>query len=37
MRTRFALLVFATALVSLAATSPDTREITDAKKSRRRK
>ncbi len=32
MRTRFALLVFATALVSLAATSPDTREITDAKK-----
>jgi len=32
MRTRFALLVFATALVLLAATSPDTREITDAKK-----
>jgi dipeptidyl aminopeptidase/acylaminoacyl peptidase len=32
MRTRFALLVFATAMVSVAATSPDTREITDAKK-----
>jgi dipeptidyl aminopeptidase/acylaminoacyl peptidase len=32
MRTRFALLVFATAVVSLAATSPDTREITDPKK-----
>ena len=32
MRTRFALLVFATALVSLAATSPDTREITEPKK-----
>ena len=32
MRTRFALLVFATMVVSLAATSPDTREITDPKK-----
>ena len=32
MRTRFALLVFATAVVSLAATSPDTREITDPRK-----
>jgi Tol biopolymer transport system component len=32
MRTRFALLVFGTAVVSLAATSPDTREITDPKK-----
>ncbi len=32
MRARFALLVFATAAVSLAATSPDTREITDPKK-----
>jgi dipeptidyl aminopeptidase/acylaminoacyl peptidase len=29
MRTRLALLVFATVLVSLAATSPDTREITE--------
>jgi dipeptidyl aminopeptidase/acylaminoacyl peptidase len=32
MRTRFALLAFATVVVSLAATSPDTREVTDAKK-----
>ncbi len=32
MRTRFALLVIATAVVSLAATSPDTREITDPRK-----
>jgi len=32
MRTRFALLAFATAVVSLAATSPDTREITEPRK-----
>src|SRR5258708_34210622 len=32
MRVRFALLVLATAVVSVAATSPDTREITDPKK-----
>ncbi len=32
MRLRFALLVLATAVVSVAATSPDTREITDPKK-----
>jgi dipeptidyl aminopeptidase/acylaminoacyl peptidase len=32
MRIRFVLLVIATALVSLAATSPDTREITDPRK-----
>jgi dipeptidyl aminopeptidase/acylaminoacyl peptidase len=32
MRTRFALLAFATAVVSVAAMSPDTREITDPKK-----
>ena len=32
MRTRLTLLVFATVLVSLAATSPDTREITEPRK-----
>ncbi len=32
MRTRFALLLLATAAVSVAATSPETREITDPKK-----
>src|ERR1700730_8005494 len=32
MRTRLALLVFATAVGSMGATSPDTREITDPKK-----
>ena len=32
MRMRIALVVFATAIVSAAATSPDTREITDPKK-----
>ncbi len=32
MRSRFALLVLATAMVSIAATSPDTREITDPRK-----
>jgi len=32
MRIRLALLVFAAVIVSLAATSPDTREITDRRK-----
>ena len=32
MRTRIDVMVFAAALISLAATSPDTREITDPKK-----